>query len=76
MAYVTATELEAGREIFTKFFALGACKRPYCEANGSTQSEYSTIMSASPSLLVLNDWFTPAWKVRVNRKKQPGLQIN
>jgi uncharacterized membrane protein YfhO len=33
-------------------------------------------VSASPSLLVLNEWFTPAWKVRVNGKKQPVLRIN
>ena len=34
------------------------------------------MVSASPSLLVLNEWFTPAWKVRVNGKKQPVLRIN
>lgn len=37
---------------------------------------YSTVESNSASLLVLNEWFTPAWKVRVNGKKQPALRIN
>jgi uncharacterized membrane protein YfhO len=37
---------------------------------------HSTVVSASPSLLVLNEWFTTAWKVRVNGKKQPVLRIN
>ena len=37
---------------------------------------YSTVECDSASLLVLNEWFTPAWKVRVNGKKQSILQVN
>jgi uncharacterized membrane protein YfhO len=37
---------------------------------------YSTVESDSASLLVLNEWFTPAWKVRVNGKSQPVLRVN
>ena len=37
---------------------------------------YSTVESDSASLLVLNEWFTPAWKVRVNGQKQPVLRVN
>jgi len=37
---------------------------------------YSKIESDSASLLVLNEWFAPAWKVRVNGKKQPVLRVN
>jgi hypothetical protein len=37
---------------------------------------YSTVKCDSASLLVLNEWFTPAWKARVNGKKQPALRIN
>jgi hypothetical protein len=37
---------------------------------------YSTVECGSASLLVLNEWFTPAWKVRVNGKKQPVLRVN
>jgi hypothetical protein len=37
---------------------------------------YSAIESGSASLLILNEWFTPAWKVRVNSKNQPVLRVN
>ena len=37
---------------------------------------YSVAESDSASLLVLNEWFTPAWKVRVNGRKQPVLRVN
>jgi uncharacterized membrane protein YfhO len=28
------------------------------------------------SLPILNEWFTPPWKVRVNGKNQPVLRVN
>jgi hypothetical protein len=37
---------------------------------------YSTVECDSESLLVLNEWFTPAWKVRVNGKKLSALRVN
>jgi len=37
---------------------------------------YSEVESRSPSLLILNEWFTPAWKVRVNGKNQLVMRIN
>jgi uncharacterized membrane protein YfhO len=37
---------------------------------------YSAVESDSASLLVLNEWFTPAWKVRVNGKNQTVLRVN
>jgi hypothetical protein len=37
---------------------------------------YSSVESNSTSLLILNEWFTPAWKVRVNGKNQPVLRVN
>jgi hypothetical protein len=37
---------------------------------------YSAVESDSASLLVLNEWFTPAWKVRVNGKNQAVLRVN
>jgi hypothetical protein len=37
---------------------------------------YSTVECDSASLLVLNEWFTPAWKARVNGKKQSALRVN
>jgi hypothetical protein len=37
---------------------------------------YATVKSDTASLLILNEWFTPAWKVRVNGKKQSTLRVN
>jgi hypothetical protein len=37
---------------------------------------YSTVQCDSASLLVLNEWFTSAWKARVNGKNQPVLRAN
>jgi hypothetical protein len=37
---------------------------------------YSTVECDSTSLLVLNEWFTPAWKVRVNGKKRSAFRVN
>jgi hypothetical protein len=37
---------------------------------------YSAVESDSASLLILNEWFTPAWKARVNGKKQAILRVN
>jgi hypothetical protein len=37
---------------------------------------YSTVECDSASLLVLNEWFTPAWKVRVSGKKHSALRVN
>ncbi len=37
---------------------------------------YSAVESDSPSVLVLNEWFTPAWKVRVNGRNQTVLRVN
>jgi hypothetical protein len=42
------------------------------EANRSS----SLVESDSPALLILNEWFTRAWKVRVNGKKQATLRVN
>ena len=37
---------------------------------------YSRVESNAASLLILNEWFTPAWKVRVNGVSQPALRVN
>ena len=37
---------------------------------------YSEVESDSASLLILNEWSTRAWKVRVNGKNQPTLRVN
>ena len=37
---------------------------------------YSSVNCKSASLLILNEWFGQAWKVRVNGKSQPVLRVN
>jgi hypothetical protein len=37
---------------------------------------YATVKSDTASLLILNEWFTPAWKVRVNQKNESTLRVN
>ena len=37
---------------------------------------YSSVECNAASLLILNEWFTPAWKVRVNGKSRPVLRVN
>lgn len=37
---------------------------------------YSSVKCKSASLLILNEWFTPAWKVCVNGTKQRALRLN
>ena len=37
---------------------------------------YSGVESNAASLLILNEWFTPAWKVRVNGVSQSALRVN
>lgn len=32
--------------------------------------------SSRPGILVLNEWFTPAWQVRVNGKPETSLRVN
>ncbi len=37
---------------------------------------YSRVESNAASLLILNEWFTPAWKVWVNGVSQSALRVN
>ena len=75
-AYVTPQDLNATRQF------LGAAQpssdsadRIKVEANHPNRS-YAIVKSDAPSLLILNEWFTPAWKVRVNQQNQSTLRVN
>jgi uncharacterized membrane protein YfhO len=37
---------------------------------------YSSVNCKSASLLILNEWFTPGWKVWVNGIKRRTLRVN
>ena len=75
-AYVTAVELEAVTRFLGTSPRLARARDRIVKIVDQPNRSHSTVVSASPSLLVLNEWFTPAWKVRVNGKKQPVLRIN
>jgi hypothetical protein len=75
-AYVTAGDFNAARQF------LGAAQLPsgsgdrITEVLGNPNRSYSMVESDSASLLILNEWFTPAWKARVNGKHQQTLRVN
>ena len=75
-AYVTAAEFETVKRSLGSSPRLAQAKDRIVKIVDQPNRNESTVLSASPSLLVLNEWFTPAWKVRVNGKKQPVLRIN
>jgi len=75
-AYVTPHDFES-----TQHFLAGAQMLPHPQdritkiVDQANRSD-SVVESDSTSLLVLNEWFTPAWKVRVNGKNQTALRVN
>ena len=75
-AYVPASEFEAVTSFLGNFQSLVQPVDRIVKIVDQPNRSYSTVVSAFASLLILNEWFTPAWKVRVNGKKQPVLRIN
>jgi hypothetical protein len=75
-AYVTPHDFES-----TQYFLGSAQMLPHPQDRitkivDQANRSYSAVESDSTSLLILNEWFTPAWKVRVNGKNQPVLRVN
>jgi hypothetical protein len=75
-AYVTPHDLES-----TQSFLGGAQRLPHprdriTKIVDQANRSYSAVESDSTSLLVLNEWFTPAWKVRVNGNNQTVVRVN
>jgi hypothetical protein len=75
-AYVTRRDFES-----TQYFLGSAQMLPHPRDHitkivDQANRSYSAVDSDSASLLVLNESFTPAWKVRVNGKNQPTLRVN
>jgi hypothetical protein len=75
-AYVTAVNFDAAQKFLDGSRSLphlpNQIKKIVDQANRSS----SVVESDSASLLILNEWFTPAWKVWVNGKRQPTLRVN
>jgi hypothetical protein len=75
-AYVMAPEFKTVTRFLGNLPRSGQARDRIVKILDQPNRSHSTVVSASPSLLVLNEWFTPAWKIRVNGKKQPVLRIN
>jgi hypothetical protein len=75
-AYVSATELGAARKFLGNSASLPHLRDRIINIVSQPNRSHSTVESDSRSLLILNEWFTSAWKVRVNGKKRPVLRVN
>jgi hypothetical protein len=75
-AYVDREHLEAAQRFLGSSQMLPHAQDRIVKIADQANRSYSEVDSDSASLLILNEWFTPAWKVRVNGKKQPVLRVN
>jgi hypothetical protein len=75
-AYVIASEFGTVRSFLGKSQRLANSHERVVKIVDQPNRSYSTVECDSPSLLVLNEWFTPAWKARVNGKRRPVLRVN
>jgi hypothetical protein len=75
-AYVTSRDFKGVEAFLRDPQPLSPAQDRILKIVDQPNRSYSKVESAAPSLLVLNEWFTPAWKVRVNGKRQPVLRVN
>jgi hypothetical protein len=75
-AYVTAVEFDAAQKFLESSQGFPYLTDQIKKIVDQPNRSYSAVESDSASLLILNEWFTPAWKVRVNGQKQPVLRVN
>jgi hypothetical protein len=75
-AYVMPRDFKRVRAFLGNSQALPPAQDHIVRIVDHANRSYTAVESDSPSLMILNEWFTPAWKARVNGKKQSPLQIN
>jgi hypothetical protein len=75
-AYVDGSHFRAVRRFLGDSPVLPNAQDQIIKIADQANRSDSTIESDAASLLVLNEWFTPAWKVKVNGKKRPVLRVN
>jgi hypothetical protein len=75
-AYVERKQFEATRRFLSRSPMFTPSQDRIVKIVDQPNRSYSAVKSDFASLLVLNEWFTPAWKVRVNGKNQPALRVN
>ena len=75
-AYVTPRDLENARKFLGNQPMSAGPEDVITNVINQPNRSYSRVESNAASLLILNEWFTPAWKVRVNGVSQPALRVN
>jgi Bacterial membrane protein YfhO len=75
-AYVTRHDFKGARQSLSNEQISADSKDQITNVTNQANRSSSTVESSSASLLILNEWFTPAWKARVNGKNQPVLRVN
>ena len=75
-AYVTPRDLENARKFLGNQPMSARPEDVITNVINQPNRSYSKVESNAASLLILNEWFTPAWKVRVNGVSQPALRVN
>ena len=75
-AYVTPHDLESVRKFFGNQPMSARPEDVITNVINQPNRSYSRVESNAASLLILNEWFTPAWKVRVNGVSQAALRVN
>ena len=71
-AYVTAADFDAAKKFLDGSRSLPHLSDHIEKIVDQANRSYSAVESDSASLLILNEWFTPAWKVRVNGEETAG----
>jgi len=75
-AYVTPRDLESVRKFLGNQPMSGRPEDVITKVINQPNRSYSRVESNAASLLILNEWFTPAWNVRVNGVSQSALRVN
>jgi hypothetical protein len=75
-AYVTPRNLENVRKFLGNQPMSARPEDVITNVINQPNRSYSKVESNAASLLILNEWFTPAWKVRVNGVIQSALRVN
>jgi len=75
-AYVTPRDLESVRKFLGNQPMSARPEDVITNVINQPNRSYSRVESNAASLLILNEWFTAAWKVRVNGVSQAALRVN
>jgi hypothetical protein len=75
-AYVTPRDLESVRKFLGNQPMSARPEDVITKVINQPNRSYSRVESNAASLLILNEWFTPAWKVRINGVSQAALRVN